>query len=38
VRWDWIFVVPPLCITDDEVDEGMAIIDEALELADPYCD
>lgn len=38
VRWDWIFVVPPLCITEAEVEEGMAIIDEALSLADPYCD
>lgn len=38
VRWDWIFVVPPLCITAEEVEEGMSIIDEALSLADPYCD
>lgn len=38
VRWDWIFVVPPLCITDAEVEEGMEIIDEALSLADAYCD
>ena len=38
VRWDWIFVVPPLCITEAEVEEGMSIIDEALSLADPYCD
>jgi taurine--2-oxoglutarate transaminase len=38
VRWDWIFVVPPLCITNEEVEEGMSIIDEALSLADPYCD
>jgi taurine--2-oxoglutarate transaminase len=38
VRWDWIFVVPPLCITDAELEESMAILDEALSLADPYCE
>ena len=38
VRWDWIFAVPPLCISDEELEEGMSIIDEALSLADPYCD
>lgn len=36
VRWDWVFVVPPLCITDSEIEEGMQILDEALALADPY--
>ncbi len=38
VRWDWVFVVPPLCISDQEIEEGMQILDEALSLADPYCD
>lgn len=38
VKWDWVFVVPPLCITDEEIEEGMSILDEALALADPYCD
>lgn len=36
VRWDWVFAVPPLCITDEELEEGMSILDEALSLADPY--
>jgi 4-aminobutyrate aminotransferase-like enzyme len=27
-------VVPPLTITRDEVDEGIAILDEALAIAD----
>jgi taurine---2-oxoglutarate transaminase len=31
VRWNYIFVAPPLCSTREEVDEGMAIIGEALE-------
>ena len=34
VRWNWVFTVPPLCITDDEMAEGFAIIDEALKEAD----
>ena len=29
-------VVPPCTITADEVREGLAILDEALEVADPY--
>jgi taurine--2-oxoglutarate transaminase len=29
-------VVPPLTATDDEVREGIAIIDEALTVADGY--
>lgn len=36
VRWDWVFVVPPLCITDSEIEEGMQMLHEALSLADPY--
>lgn len=38
VRWDWVFVVPPLCITDEEIEEGMGILNDALSLADPYAD
>ncbi|MGQ9598561.1 MAG: aminotransferase class III-fold pyridoxal phosphate-dependent enzyme [Anaerolineae bacterium] len=29
-----IFVVPPLCITEEQLDEGLAIIDRALDVAD----
>jgi taurine--2-oxoglutarate transaminase len=29
-------VVPPLTITREEVDEGVAILDEALTVADEY--
>jgi taurine--2-oxoglutarate transaminase len=29
-----IFVVPPLCITKEQLDEGLAIVDKALEIAD----
>lgn len=38
VRWDWVFAVPPLCIKDEQLEEGMAMLDEALALADPYAD
>jgi len=29
-----LFVVPPLCITEAQLDEGLAIIDEALKITD----
>lgn len=38
VRWDWVFAVPPLTITAEQLQEGLDIIDDALSLADPYCD
>ena len=34
VRWNYFFTNPPLCITDSELWEGMAIIDRALEITD----
>lgn len=34
VRWSYVFIVPPLCITEAEMDEGLAIISEALKIAD----
>ena len=37
VRWSYIFICPPLNITKDEIDEGLAIISEALEIADAAC-
>ncbi|MBN1485144.1 MAG: aminotransferase class III-fold pyridoxal phosphate-dependent enzyme [Chloroflexia bacterium] len=33
-RWNWLFVVPPLCITADQIAEGLAVLDGALEIAD----
>ena len=38
VRWNWIFTAPPLCITPDQIDEGLEIISQAITLADEYCD
>ena len=37
-HWNVIMVVPPLTITREEVDEGVAILDEALAVADEYVD
>ena len=34
VRWNWIFTVPPLTITEAQLDEGIAMIDKALAHAD----
>lgn len=38
VKWDWIFCTPPLIINDEQLQEGLSIIDEALTIADDYCD
>jgi len=37
VRWNYIFIAPPLCINKEEIDEGLAIISEALLIADEAC-
>jgi len=36
VRWGYIFIAPPLCITKEQVDEGLEIISEAIAIADSY--
>jgi taurine--2-oxoglutarate transaminase len=38
VRWNYIFIAPPLCITRAQIDEGLAIISEALKIADLLTD
>jgi taurine--2-oxoglutarate transaminase len=35
-HWNVIMVCPPLTITRDEVEEGVAALDEALAVADEY--
>lgn len=37
VRWNYIFIAPPLCITKEEINEGLAIISQALDIADANC-
>jgi len=34
VRWNMVFVAPPLCVTKSEIDEGLEIISESLKIAD----
>jgi taurine--2-oxoglutarate transaminase len=34
VRWNWIFAVPPLCVNEAELREGLDIIDKVLDVAD----
>lgn len=36
VRWNYIFIAPPLCITKAEIDEGLSIISQAISIADEY--
>ena len=36
VRWSFIFIAPPLCVTKEQIDEGLAIISEAVSIADSY--
>jgi len=33
VRWNYVFIAPPLSITREEIDEGLAMISEALKIA-----
>ena len=37
VRWNYIFIAPPLTVTEEQIDEGIAIISEALKIADENC-
>ncbi|UCE12169.1 MAG: aminotransferase class III-fold pyridoxal phosphate-dependent enzyme [Candidatus Heimdallarchaeota archaeon] len=37
VKWNWIFIAPPLNVTKDDIDNGLAIISKALILADDVC-
>jgi len=33
-KWDFLFIAPPLCITKDEIDEAVSIVDGVLEYPD----
>jgi taurine--2-oxoglutarate transaminase len=37
VRWGYIFIAPPLIVTEEQIDEGLSIISEALKIADEHC-
>ena len=34
VRWNYLFIVPPLCIQEAELREGLKVIDKVLDYAD----
>jgi taurine--2-oxoglutarate transaminase len=34
VRWNYVFIAPPLCINREQIDEGLQIISEGLQIAD----
>ena len=36
VRWNYIFIAPPLCITQEQADEGLSIISEGIKIADEH--
>ena len=37
VRWNYIFIAPPLCITREQIDEGLNIFSQAISIADAHC-
>jgi taurine--2-oxoglutarate transaminase len=37
VRWNFIFTAPPLCVTKDEMEEGLEILSKAIAIADEHC-
>jgi taurine--2-oxoglutarate transaminase len=36
VRWNYVFIAPPLIITRGQIDEGLAMISDALTIADAF--
>ena len=36
VKWDWIFCAPPLTVNEKQIQEGPAMLDEALAADDLY--
>lgn len=36
VKWDWIFCAPPLIIDEAQLQRGLTMLDQALEVADRY--
>lgn len=36
VRWSYIFIAPPLCVTKEQIDDGLDIISQAIAIADEH--
>jgi taurine--2-oxoglutarate transaminase len=34
IKANMVFIVPPLCITREQLDEGLEIIDKAIDITD----
>ncbi len=37
VRWNYIFIAPPLIISKSQMDDGLEIISQAISIADQHC-
>jgi len=37
VKWNFVFIAPPLTITYEQIDEGVEMISKAIEIADAEC-
>jgi taurine--2-oxoglutarate transaminase len=37
IRWNYLFIAPPLCINEEQMLEGLAMISKALEISDAEC-
>ena len=37
VKWNFIFVAPPLIISEEEIDQGIEILSKAIAIADEEC-
>jgi taurine--2-oxoglutarate transaminase len=37
-HWNVVMVCPPLTITREELEDGLAVLDDALSVADEFCD
>jgi len=35
-RWNVLFIAPPLCITEEQLMEGLAVIDKAIHIMDDF--
>lgn len=36
VRWNYIFIAPPLVVTKEQIDEGLEILSQVISIADAY--
>jgi taurine--2-oxoglutarate transaminase len=37
IRWNFIFICPPLTITKEQIDEGLEMISQAILISDQEC-